>query len=127
MEKISIEQVRSWCERNGYNLTEQKKRPDYDIEEVIKIAEEATNIESGTINRKTRRAEFSFARMLVFSFMNKKTQTNIVSERLNQNHCINSYAQKQQLFTTDLKYFKPWQREAISQFKTNIKELGYKI
>ena len=114
------EDVENWCKENKYVLIDLNIQT-IPASVVIEIAESSTGIDD--IRLKTQRPQYSFARQLVASYLDDHLANNKIAELINVKYDVTCYIRNLNILTTDLKYFKPWQRDAIIYFKDKINEI----
>lgn len=112
------QQVKDWCEENGYALVD-INRYDLEPEVVFKIATEATY--AYKIDEHTRAQEVAFARFLAASYLDQKMAIGVLARKLGITHGIISHARKMDLLKGDPRYLKPWQQNSLAYFKDKIK------
>jgi len=117
---MNKEDIEKWCRENNYLLVDLKKKQ-VSPEIVIRISEEATNIED--IGVKTRKGQYSFARNIAVNYLYKKLPNGVLAKRLNVGHDMVNYYMNHDVLETDPKYLKEWQREAVSFFREKVCEI----
>lgn len=107
------EDIKQWCKENNYALIN-TRNANTSIEPVFKIAEDATGIDD--IYKKTQKPEYSFARFLAINFLLKYYAVGVLADMFGIHHSIGHYASRN-VAEDDLKYYKPWQQNAITYFR----------
>ena len=117
---MTKEDVEQWCEKNNHIIVDiSKKKIPADV--VLRIAEASTDISD--ITRKTRRPQYSIARMIAASYLYKKMPSNKMADMLGVTPDMIIYYRGQNILEVELKYLKEWQRESVTFFKNKIEEV----
>ena len=111
-------EVKEWCKENNFALIDLNHRfPD--VEYVKTIAEKACYVDD--ILNKGRLGSASFSRYLAMNYLINFIPPGKVAKIFGKSHCMTSHAVS--VLSDDLKFYKPWQREAIKYFNSKISEM----
>lgn len=117
---MTKEEVEKWCEENNYIVVDLNKK-EIPVEIVVKIAEKAVGVED--LRKKTHGHKYTFGRYLAIDYLFNKMPTELIAISIGLERTMVYHAKKQKLMTTELKYFKGWQRQAIVFFRDKIGEV----
>lgn len=115
-------QVEKWCKENNHAIVD-LSAIHIPKETIFNIAMQATGVHS--IEKKDQKPEHSFARFLAISYLDTYFATGILAKMVGINYTTISYARNMDLLNcnADIKFFKPWQANAILYFRERVNYL----
>ena len=108
---MTKEDVEKWCEENHHIIIDINKK-DVPIDTVLKIASVAVGVDN--IAKKTQEHKYSFGRYMAMEYLFDKLPTEVIAPAVGLERTMVYHAKKKNIFTTDLKFFKGWERNAIT-------------
>ena len=117
---MNKEEIEKWCEENNYLLVDLTKKT-VPAEIVIKIAESSTYIDD--IKKKNNGEEYTFARYMASAYLIDYIPRKKIAEKVGINISTIYSAEHSDILSENYQYLKKWQKFAVDNFKSKIKEI----